>query len=100
MTLVRLDRAVFAGMILTVVAPCLRAQGGREEVLAIDASFNEAIRQNNAQGRARIYSDQYMITNVRGRVFTKAQSLEEVTSGSVTYDSFQADDIQVRLYGD
>ncbi len=93
----RFCAVVIGGTIVAGVAP---AQSSKEEVLAIDASFNEAIRQNNAQERERIYSDQYMITNVRGRVVTKAQALEEVTSGNVTYDSFHADDIQVRMYGD
>jgi ketosteroid isomerase-like protein len=97
--------AIRKGAVITAVAlmafvPGILAQDDLQDVLKVDATFNDAIRRNDAQGRAGIYSDTYIITNVRGQVITKSQALEEVTSGQVTYESFLVDDVKVRSYGD
>ena len=81
------------------------------EKVAAPASAEQAVRQlfdelvssyakNDAAVPARILADDFTFTNPFGEVMTKEQRIGEIKPGGVMFDSYSADDVNVRVYGD
>ena len=47
----------------------------------------------------RIYAEDCIITNSMGAVITKSDLIKLLESGAVKYESFERDDLMVRVYG-
>jgi uncharacterized protein (TIGR02246 family) len=81
------------------------------EKVAAASSTEQAVRQlfdslvssyakNDATVPARIVADDATFTNPLGEVLTKEQRLAEIKPGGLQFDSYTADDVNVRVYGD
>jgi ketosteroid isomerase-like protein len=69
-------------------------------VAAIDTEYQAAVERNDAETMDHILADDFVLIGGRGRVFTKADLLDEARSGRVVYE-YQTDSEQtVRIWGD
>jgi ketosteroid isomerase-like protein len=72
----------------------------QKTVAAIDTEYQAAVERNDAETMDRILAGDFVLIGSRGKVFTKADLLEEARSGRVVYE-YQTDSEQtVRVWGD
>lgn len=72
----------------------------RIAVASLDTEYQSAVQRNDATVMDRILADDFILVVGSGKVYTKADLLEEARSGRFVYE--QQDDRQqtVRLWGD
>ena len=87
---------------VTAQTPALSPASTRaeSEVLAVVQDLQRANLHNDADALSRIYADDYIFTNYRGRTADKRKQLESVRSGVLVFDSVTVSDERVRVYGD
>jgi ketosteroid isomerase-like protein len=66
----------------------------------LDIEYQAAVERNDAATMDRILADGFILVVGSGRVFTKADLLEEARSGRIAYDRQDAAERTVRLWGD
>jgi uncharacterized protein (TIGR02246 family) len=81
-----------------VAAPA--ASSSEQAVRQLFDSLVSAYAKNDAAVPASILADDATVTNPLGEVMTKAQRLAEIKPGGIQFDSYTADDVNVRVYGD
>jgi len=68
-------------------------------VAALDAQFQQAVKENDAATMDRILADDFILVTGRGKVFTKPELLEEVRNGSTVYEHQEDSQQIVRVWG-
>ena len=76
------------------------ASNTEQAVRQLFDSLVSAYAKNDATVPARILADDATFTNRLGEVMTKEQRLAEIKPGGIQFDSYTADDVNVRVYGD
>jgi ketosteroid isomerase-like protein len=71
-----------------------------KEVLSVEAERDQAMQKRDMAALDRIYADDIVIVNTRGRVLTKSQRLTDFQSGDLKFLSFGQDDYRFHVYGD
>lgn len=71
-----------------------------QELMRLEREWVQAGIKRDASVLDRIEADDYTFTAPEGMVFTKAQDMATITSGDLTVESADIDDMKVRLYGD
>ena len=69
------------------------------EVRRLENERQEAILRNDVKALDRLMADDYVVTTLNGRVANKSDELALYRSGSRKTQSWDADDIKVRVYG-
>lgn len=69
-------------------------------VAAIDAQFQQAVKENDVDTMDRILADGFVLVTGRGRVFTKADLLHEARNGTMVYERQDDSHQVVRIWGD
>jgi ketosteroid isomerase-like protein len=69
-------------------------------VARLDEEYQAAVARNDAVTMDRILADDFVLVNGLGKVFTKADLLDEARSGRVTYERQVDSDRTVRVYGE
>ena len=77
-----------------------RTDNAEQEIKQLMSEIDEAHRQSNAAAFDRIWADDYVLTDWRGSVKNRAEALAEWKGGEHKYESYQSDEIKVRVYGD
>lgn len=72
----------------------------RQEVVNLERETARAIMLNNATFFRRVYSEDFAGTLSHGQAVDKPQLIREIESSGIHYQSFNASDIQVRLFRD
>lgn len=72
----------------------------REEVTALERETARAIQLKNPAFFNRVYSDDFSGISSRGEAINKAALLAALQAPDVTYESFTASRIKVRIYRD
>jgi uncharacterized protein (TIGR02246 family) len=72
----------------------------RQELIALEQRWAEAIRAGDADAIAPIFADELTYTGPDGRRRTRAEELEALRSGDADVSEFETKDVEVRLYGD
>src|SRR5436190_16572007 len=70
----------------------------KQSVLQTLYQMATALRSNNVYALDKIYANDYTSVNPRGFIITKTSRLESIKSGHLKYESFEYEDVQVRLY--
>lgn len=70
-----------------------------DEVLAVEREWTEAHRQGEVATLERLMAEDYLKIQPNGSVAGKAEVLASYQSGQRTWESAQADEYDVRLYG-
>ena len=69
------------------------------EVLAANEEYDKAIVARDAAAYQRILGDDFIFTSFNGTVSNKAQELEKVKQGDLTFEAGKSDDLRVKVYG-
>jgi hypothetical protein len=76
-----------------------RAPKSEQELMKVLDQLTEAYLRADTDVINRIYADDCIITGSTGAVMTKADLLKYLKSGAVRYESYERDDLLLRLYG-
>jgi ketosteroid isomerase-like protein len=71
-----------------------------QEILKVEGERDQAIQTREMIALNRIYGDDIVIVNTRGRVLTKPQRLADFQSGDLHFLSFSQGDYKFHVYGD
>jgi ketosteroid isomerase-like protein len=77
-----------------------RAADDKAVVAALDTEFQAAVLKNDAATMDRILADDFILVTGSGKVFNKADSLEEARSGEYVYEHQEDTSQTVRVWGD
>jgi Domain of unknown function (DUF4440) len=72
----------------------------REEIVNLETEAARAIQTNAGTFFRRVYADDFAGTLSHGQVVNKTSFISAVQNGEVKYDSFNASDVNVRLFRD
>lgn len=70
------------------------------EIAALDTKYQAAVEKNDAATMDRILADDFVLVTGMGKVYTKADLLEEARSGRVDYEYQRDREQTVRVWGD
>ena len=70
------------------------------EILKVEGERDQAMQKRDMAVLDRIYADDVVIVNTRGRVLSKAQRLADFQSGDLHFLSFDQGDYAFHIYGD
>ena len=76
-----------------------RAPKSEQELMKVLDQLTEAYVRADTDVINRIYADDCIITGSTGAVMTKADLVKHLKSGAVKYESYERDDLLLRLYG-
>ncbi|MGA8554189.1 MAG: nuclear transport factor 2 family protein [Candidatus Acidiferrales bacterium] len=76
------------------------AADDKAAVAALDTEFQAAVLKNDAATMDRILADDFILVTGSGKVFNKADSLEEARSGEYIYEHQEDTSRTVRVWGD
>ena len=69
-------------------------------VAALDAEYQEAVRNNDAATMDRILADDFVLVTGNGSVYTRADLLKEAAEKNVIYERQEDSNQTVRVWGD
>jgi hypothetical protein len=72
----------------------------RQEIVNLENEAARAIQTNSGTFFRRVYSDDFSGSLSHGQIVNKALFIEAVQTADVKYDSFNASDINVRIFQD
>jgi len=72
----------------------------QETVAALDTQYQAAVKANDAATMDRILADDFVLVTGRGRIYTKANLLDDARQKRETYVHQEDTDQTVRVYGD
>jgi ketosteroid isomerase-like protein len=70
------------------------------QVMQLEQELIAAFRHNDTASLSRILADDFVFTDPRGASITKDVWLEDLASGTLTFESVEIEDVRVRLAGD
>jgi hypothetical protein len=76
-----------------------RGAGAEAEVRQFLKDLVNASLKPSATDLGRFYADEFTATNASGGVLDKAAVITALTSGKLSFKSYEIDDVQVRIYG-
>lgn len=76
------------------------AMSDESVVAALDAEYQEAVKNNDVATMDRILADDFALVTGNGRVYTKADLLKEAAEKSVIYERQEDYNRTVRVWGD
>ena len=71
-----------------------------QQIVQIEHEWIDAFVQGNTETLERILPDDFVFTDPAGNILTKAEWIEDMTNGSLKFESIQIDDLKVRVFGD
>lgn len=74
--------------------------GTIEKIEQLDIDYQSAVARNDAATMNRILADDFILTTGTGKVFAKADLLEEARSQRITYERQDDSERKVRVWGD
>jgi len=89
-------------VLVLAIAGIARAQSGNaeQEVRGVLKEMIHADMTGDAAALDRIFTDDFTITRDNGVVRSRAETLQGVKDGSTKFETFDASDILVRVYGE
>jgi len=89
--------------ILTAIAvnsASLPAAGEQKTVAALDTQYQAAVEKNDAAAMERILADDFVLVTGSGKIYTKADLLQEARGGQIHYEHQDDSSQTVRLWHD
>ncbi len=93
----------FAIGILMTIEPTIRAGSLADDekaVAALDTKYQAAVKNNDADTMDRILADDFVLVTGLGKIYTKADLLEEARSKRTVFEHQEDSDQKVRVWGD
>jgi ketosteroid isomerase-like protein len=85
------------------ITPTIRSAtsaGDEKIVAALDTEYQAAVKKNDADTMDRILADDFVLVTGLGKIYAKADLLEEARSKRVTYEHQEDSAQKVRVWGD
>jgi ketosteroid isomerase-like protein len=76
------------------------SRSDEEEVARLDTEYQSAVERNDSASMDRLLADDFILVTGSGKVFTKADLLEEARSGRIVYERQDDEQQKVRRWGD
>jgi ketosteroid isomerase-like protein len=76
------------------------ANGDATIVARLDTEYQAAVKKNDAATMDRLLADDFVLVTGSGKVYTKADLLQEARSGRMIYERQEDTDQKVRVWGD
>src|SRR5215467_9191403 len=91
-----------ASIVLAGVPYDARAAVAEDEkaVAVLDTQYQASVAKNDAAGMDRILADDFILVTGRGKVYTKADLLNEARGGRTVYERQEDTSQKVRVWGD
>ena len=70
------------------------------EIRQVDEERNLALRSNDVQALARLYSDDFMMITPTGQIRTKQDQLRDISAGTIQHKGPPVRILKLRTYGD
>lgn len=80
-------------------APSTSSNRVQEQLKKLEEEWATAFIKRDAAALDRILADDYSVINPNGSVGDKAQTIKEITSGELAFESIKYDNLKVRVYG-
>jgi ketosteroid isomerase-like protein len=80
-------------------APRASTVADEQAVAALDTQYQAAVAKNDAATMDRILADDFVLVTGKGKVFTKADLLNEARSGRFVYERQEDSSQKVRVWG-
>ena len=77
-----------------------KSSSDEQQVIQIEHEWIDAFVQADTETLERILADDFIFTDPAGNILTKAEWIEDMTNGSLKFESIQIDDLKVRVFGD
>ncbi len=71
-----------------------------QELMQMERDWAKATVNRDASALDRIEADDYIFTDADGSLVTKKQDIADITSGNLTAESINVDEMKVRVFGD
>jgi ketosteroid isomerase-like protein len=71
-----------------------------ETIIALDNEYQTAVERNDFATMDRILAEDFVLVTGSGKVFTKADLIEEARSGRIVYEHQRDTHQTVRVWGD
>ena len=72
----------------------------QEELLAFEREFTQAVAGNDVAAIGRFVTDDWAIIDADGGVIDRSRFLDVIESGTLSHESMESTDVEVRLHGD
>ena len=100
--------AVFAASTLALPAQTNKQESashssltkGEQALADVEQAWATAVKQRDVEKIDRLQAEEFVFTDPAGRTWTKARSLDSIRSGDLEIDSFELNDVQVKIYGE
>jgi ketosteroid isomerase-like protein len=97
----RIVAAVLVSITLSIFGVAKDKAGNTDQaVLSIEKEMLNALLKGDASASERYLADTYIFTGPDGEVSNKAQSVADLKSGDLKFQSATLDDAKVSVYGD
>ena len=85
-----------------LVVPLARSQGGNveQQIKKLTDQLIAAELKADTNSYEKLLADDYTGIYSNGRLYTKAQDIEDLKSGALKYESIDVREIKIRAYGD
>lgn len=77
-----------------------QAGSAEQQIKELQAQFVQAILKGDTSFHQKYYADDAFSIHGQGQVYTKAQEIAELKSGSLKYDSYTIHDQKIHIEGD
>ena len=81
-------------------APRASTDADDQAVAALDTQYQAAVAKGDAAAIDRILADDFVLVTGKGKVFTKADLLNEARGGKTVYEKQEDSSQKVRVWGD
>jgi len=78
----------------------MKTSEAEEELLKMENEFAEAIVRNDLEGIGGLVADDWIIIEPDGGIVDRKRFFEVITSGALTHEMMESEDLRVRVYGD
>ena len=72
----------------------------QEELLTFEREFTRAVAGNDVAAIGRFVTDDWAIIDADGGVIDRSRFLDVIESGTLSHESMESTDVEVRLHGD
>jgi ketosteroid isomerase-like protein len=93
--------AVAVGLVAGTAAAAEKASAAADEaaVAALDTQYQAAVARNDAAAMDRLLADDFILVTGKGKVYTKADLLNEARGGRTVYERQDDSAQKVRIWG-
>jgi ketosteroid isomerase-like protein len=97
-----LDRGLALGLLAAIVVTGAHASSAddKKAVANLDTQYQAAVKKNDATTMDHILADDFILVTGSGKIYSKADLLNEARGGQIVYEHQEDTALTVRVWGD